>query len=55
MQRIPPSSFVCYVIYICSFRNRMFGSFNVSAFGSLNQRTICMPTPHQQHSRDCCE
>jgi len=42
-------------IYIRTSSNGLFNGFDVSVSGSLNQRTIWIPTPHNQHSCDCCE
>ena len=32
--------------------NGLLGGYNVSVFGSLNHRTIWIPTPQQQHGSD---
>ena len=39
-------------IHIRTIINGLLGGYNVSVFGSLNLRTIWIPTPQQQHGSD---
>ena len=45
---------IVLIIYIRTGSQVLFHGFNVSVFGSLNQRTIWIPTPHQKHGCDYC-
>ena len=39
-------------IHIRTIINGLLGGYNVSVFGSLNHRTIWIPTSQQQHGSD---
>ena len=52
-------SILAFSVHIRTSSQVLFYCFNVSVFGSMNQRTICfwiayLPIPHQQHGYDCC-